>query len=64
MDCKEAVHLIERISAEVLLADRGYDTNGILAYAVSAGMETVILPKRITGSKANTINTFTSYVIW
>ena len=45
-DCKEAVHLIEGISAEVLLADRGYDTNDILAYAVSANMEAVIPPKR------------------
>ena len=38
-DCKEAVHLIEGISAEVLLADWGYDTNDILSYAVSAGWE-------------------------
>ena len=45
-DCKEAVHLIEGISAEALLADRGYDTNEILAYAVSAGMEPVIPPKK------------------
>ena len=45
-DCKEAVHLIEGISAEVLLADRGYDTNDILAYAVSAGMKPVIPPKK------------------
>ena len=45
-DCKEAVHLIEGISAEVLLADRGYDTNDILAYAVSAGMAVVIPPKK------------------
>ena len=45
-DCKEAVHLIEGISAETLLADRGYDTNDILAYAVSAGMEPVIPPKK------------------
>ena len=45
-DCKEAVHLIEGISAEVLLADRGYDTNAILAYVASAGMETVIPPKK------------------
>ena len=45
-DCKEAVHLIEGISAEVLLADRGYDTNDILAYAVSAGMQIVIPPKK------------------
>ena len=45
-DCKEAVHLIEGISAETLLADRGYDTNEILAYAISAGMDPVIPPKK------------------
>ena len=45
-DCKEAVHLIEGISVEVLLADRGNDTNDIVAYAVSAGMEPVIPPKK------------------
>ena len=45
-DCKEAVHLIEGISAEILLADRGYDTNEILTYAVSAGMKPVIPPKK------------------
>ena len=45
-DCKEAVRLIEGISAEILLADRGYDTNDILAYAVSAGMEPVIPLKK------------------
>ena len=36
----------EGISAEALLADRGYDTNDILAYAVSTGMEPVIPPKK------------------
>ena len=45
-DCKEAVHLIKGISAEVLLADRGYDTNDILAHVVSAGMQAVIPPKK------------------
>lgn len=45
-DCKEAIHLIEGISAEGLLADRGYDTNEIIAHAVSAGMKVVIPPKR------------------
>lgn len=38
--------MIEGISAETLLADRGYDTNAILSYAASAGMETVIPPKK------------------
>ena len=33
-------------SAEVLLADRGYDTNQIIAYAHSAGMEVVIPARR------------------
>ena len=28
------------------MADRGYDTNAILAYVVSAGMEAVIPPKK------------------
>ena len=41
-----AYHLIEGISAETLLADRGYDTNDILAYVVLAGMEPVIPPKK------------------
>ncbi len=45
-ECKEALHLIEGISAEGLLADRGYDTNEIIAYATSAGMKVVIPPKR------------------
>lgn len=45
-DCKEAVRLIEGISAKVLLADRGRNINDILAYAVSAGMEVLIPPKR------------------
>ena len=45
-DCKEAIHLIEGITADALLADRGYDTDEILAYALHSGMEAVIPPKR------------------
>ena len=45
-DCKEAIHLIEGISAEALLADRGYDTNEIVAYAQDAGMDVVIPSKK------------------
>ncbi len=45
-DCKEAVHLIEGIFAEALLADQGYDANDILVYAVSAGMQTAIPSKK------------------
>ena len=39
----ETVHLIEGIT---LLADWGYDANAILSYAVSAGMGSVIPPKK------------------
>ena len=45
-DCKEAIHLIEGISAEVLLADRGYDTNEIIAYAGISGIAPVIPSKK------------------
>lgn len=45
-DCKEAIHLIEEISAETLLSDRGYDTNQIIAYAAGVGMNVVIPAKR------------------
>lgn len=43
---KKHNHLIEGISAEVWLADRGYDTNQIVAYAHDAGMEVVIPSKK------------------
>lgn len=38
--------LVDGISAETLLADRGYDTNQIIAYAADAGMNIVIPAKR------------------
>ena len=38
--------MIEGISAEALLADRGYDTDEIVGYALSQGMEVVIPPKK------------------
>lgn len=37
VDRKEAVHLIECISAETLWVDRGYDTNNILAMRLRQG---------------------------
>ena len=45
-NCTPAEALIEGIDAEYLLADRGYDTNRILAAARGAGMEPVIPLKR------------------
>ena len=66
-DCKEAVHLIEGISAQTLLADRGYDTNDILSHAVSAEMEPVIPPKK-NGKEQRDYNKYLNnsinYVTW
>jgi transposase len=45
-DCKYGERLIEGINAEVLLADRGYDTNAIIEAARAAGMQVVIPPKK------------------
>ena len=45
-DCKEAVNLIEGIEAKALLADRGYDTDEIVSYAIDRGMKPVIPPKQ------------------
>ena len=45
-DCKEALALIDGITAQFLLADRGYDTNHIVEYAIANGIQPVIPPKR------------------
>ena len=45
-DCKEAGRLIEGLSADYLLADKGYDTNAILDQAKEQGMKPVIPPKK------------------
>ena len=44
-DCTQAVTLIDGFSAENLLADKGYDTDEILAYLEERGMLPVIPPK-------------------
>ena len=45
-DCTQAEALIDGIEAEYLLADRGYDTDQVLAAARGRGMAPVIPPKR------------------
>jgi transposase len=45
-DCTQAGILVEGLSADFLLADRGYDTNPILAQAALQQMTPVIPPKR------------------
>ena len=45
-DCTQAGKLIEGLSADYLLADRGYDTQNILDQAEQQGMIPVIPPKK------------------
>jgi len=45
-DCKEVILLIQGITAENLLADRGYDTAEIVSYAAQAGMHVIIPTKK------------------
>jgi transposase len=45
-DCTQAGGLIEGLTAEHLLADRGYDTNAILEQAAHQGMNPVIPPRK------------------
>ena len=45
-DCTQAGKLIDGISAEYLLADRGYDTDAIVEQAEKQGMKVVIPPRK------------------
>lgn len=44
-DCSQAISLLEGFHPEVLIADKGYDTNAILEYAQEHGIKAVIPPK-------------------
>lgn len=45
-DCTQAAHLILGLTAQILLTDKGYDSNAIVAQALSQGMQLVIPPKK------------------
>ena len=45
-DSSQVPQLIEGITAQSVIADRGYDTNAVLKAVREAGMEVVIPPKR------------------
>ena len=45
-DCKYGEKLIDGIDAEALLGSKGYDSNSLVEYAVKAGMQVVIPPKK------------------
>lgn len=57
-DCTQAGRLIEGISADYLLADRGYDSNAIIEQAEKQAMEIVIPPRRIAKCKALMIKNY------
>ena len=45
-DCTQASALIEGLTAEYLLADKGYDTNDMTRQAISQGIKPVIPAKK------------------
>jgi transposase len=45
-DCTEAAKLIEGITAEHLIADKGYDSDAIVEQAQRQGMQVQILPRK------------------
>ena len=45
-DCTQANLLTADLEAQYLVADRGYDTNAVVAGAMAQGMEPVIPPRR------------------
>ena len=45
-DCTPAGRLIENISADYLLADKGYDSDAVIKQAKDQGMEPVIPPRK------------------
>ena len=45
-DCKEACALIDDLSAEALLTDRGYDSNELIDKVVESGCQPVIPPRK------------------
>lgn len=45
-DCSKAEELAQGFSANVLLADRGYDSDSIIDFAIKSGMSPVIPPKK------------------
>ena len=45
-DCKQAAFLIDGLAAEMLMADKAYDTHAILEQCAKQGIIPVIPPKR------------------
>jgi transposase len=45
-DCSQAATLIEGLDAQCLLADKGYDSDALVAKVEACGMKAVIPPRR------------------
>lgn len=52
-DCKQADKLIEGITAEHLLADKGYDSDAVIKQAVKQGMKVQIPPRKNRKNQRN-----------
>ena len=63
-DCTQAPFLTADLGAQYLLADRGYDTNAIVAEAVAQGMEPVIPPRSHRKEPRYYDRIYTDCVIW
>ena len=50
-DCKQACNLIDKMKAEYLVADRGYDVDRIIDDATALGMKPATSPKKSKGTK-------------
>ena len=57
-DCTQAVALIDGITAQYLLADRGYDSNEIIDKAIETGCKIVIPQKGIVKRSVAMIRLF------
>ncbi len=62
-DCTQAGRLIEGLSADSLLADKGYDTVAILAQAAALGRVAVIPRRKTVSFRELTTKRFTSSAI-
>lgn len=63
-DCTQAATLIEGLDAQYLLADKGYDTDAVVAQAEASQMAVVIPPKKIVPSLVRMIEICTGIDIW
>ena len=63
-DCTQAPDLIADLVSQYLLADRGYDSDAVVAQAQRQGMEAVIPPRSRRKAPETTTGHCTSYVTW